>query len=50
VRRPEIDEDALRRAEAGEDLAGHWRRRLAEAERILGAADGPERVGGAVGR
>ncbi|XVQ16106.1 o-succinylbenzoate synthase [Spirillospora sp. CA-255316] len=50
VRRPGIDEDALRRAEAGEDLAGPWRRRLSEAERILDAADGAERVSGAVGR
>ncbi|MFC5745463.1 o-succinylbenzoate synthase [Actinomadura rugatobispora] len=45
VRRPDVDEDALLRVEAGEETAGRWRRGLARAAEVLEAA-----AIGAVGR
>jgi O-succinylbenzoate synthase len=51
VRRPGVDEDALRRADPGGEVAGRWRARLAEAAAVLdGAGGGRDRAIGAVGR
>jgi O-succinylbenzoate synthase len=49
VRRPRVDEAALARVEPGEAVRSRWRRRLADAARVLGVP-APDGVPGAVAR